>query len=157
MRGEGAEEIHASGRHDRIAGSILALIGLATGLEAATFDVRFMTDPVGPKALPLLVAVILFGAGAGMFTRPRTRVELPPAAAARRMVLAGLAFLVYGLLLPWLGFFLSTSLVVAVLGLLFGGPRRGSALAGLSLAATLWLLFVVLLSLPLPIGDLWIR
>lgn len=157
MRSGGTEEIQASGRHDRIAGGILALIGLATGLEATTFDVAFLTDPVGPKALPVLVAVILFGAGAEMSARPRAQVELPPTAAARRMALAGLAFLAYGLLLPWLGFFLSTSLVVAVLGLLFGGPRRGSALAGVGLAATLWLLFVVLLSLPLPIGDLWIR
>jgi len=157
VKGEGTVESHAPGRHDRIAGGVLALIGLATGMEATTFDVAFMTDPVGPKALPALVAVILFSAGAGVFTRPRIRVELPPAATARRMALAGLAFLAYGLLLPWLGFFLSTSLVVTVLGLLFGGPRRGSTIAGVSLAATLWLLFVVLLSLPLPIGDLWIR
>ena len=71
--------------------------------------------------------------------------------------LAGLSFLAYALLLPWLGFFLSTSLVVTTLGVLFGGPRIGSLVAGVSLSAILWLLFVVVLALPLPIGDLWIR
>ena len=33
-------------------GKTLAIAGAAAGLEATTFDVTFMTDPVGPKALP---------------------------------------------------------------------------------------------------------
>ena len=144
-------------RTDRIAGGALALSGIVVGLEATTFDVAFLTDPVGPKALPALVAITLLGAGVGMLARPRERVRLPEGAAARRMTLAGIAFLAYAALLPWLGFFLSTTLVVGVLGILFRGPRLGSAVTGLALSAVLWLLFVQLLSLPLPIGDLWIR
>lgn len=146
-----------SALRDRMAGFLLVLAGVATALEAWTFNVAFMTDPVGPKALPLLVAVTLVVAGARLMARPRSNVELPDVDAARRMSFAAAAFIAYGLALPWLGFFLSTTVVVSALGVLFGGPRLGSAIAGASLSAVLWLLFVIVLSLPLPIGALWIR
>jgi putative tricarboxylic transport membrane protein len=136
---------------------MLVLTGVATALEAWTFNVAFMTDPVGPKALPLLVAGALVVAGARLMARPRSTVQLPDTGPARRMMLAAAAFISYGLVLPWLGFFLSTTIVVGVLGVLFGGPRVGSAVAGAGLSAVLWLLFVMVLSLPLPIGALWIR
>ena len=112
---------------DRIAGAVLAAVGLAAGLEAMTFDVAFMTDPVGPKALPMLVAITLILAGAGMIVRPRPDVDVPPRDTVLRMGLAGLSFLAYALLLPWLGFFLSTSLVVTTLGVLFRRTPRGES------------------------------
>ena len=142
---------------DRAAGFVLVLLGAASGLEAMTFNVAFMTDPVGPKALPLLVAATLVGAGARMIIRPRPTAEFPHARDLRRIALAAAAFITYALALPWPGFFVSTPAVIATLGKLFDGPRRGSVLAGATLSAALWLLFVTLLSLPLPIGALWIR
>ena len=51
-----------STRTDRVSGIVLATLGVAVGAEATTFDVLFLTDPVGPKALPLLSAVIFVGA-----------------------------------------------------------------------------------------------
>ena len=61
------------------------------------------------------------------------------------------AFLLYAVALGFLGFFLSTTLVVAALSHLYGAlPRRGVPAAAL-LSAGLWLLFVQILALPLPI------
>lgn len=142
---------------DRIAGSVLVVAGVATALEATTFDVAFMTDPVGPKALPLLVAAMMLLAGVRTLARPREEVALPPGPVALRMGGAALAFLAYAAILPWIGFFLATTLVVAALAVLYRGPVQGSVTAGLTLAAALWLLFVRILALPLPVGDLWIR
>lgn len=147
----------SSGRVDRIVGASLLLFGLATGLEASTFNVAFMTDPIGPKALPWFVAALLIGAGVRLLVVPRPSVPLPGRAVVLRMAAATLAFLVYALLLPWIGFFTSTAMVVAALALLYSGPRWPSVAAGLAVSGALWLLFVALLSLPLPVGDLWIR
>lgn len=144
-------------RHDRIAGGVLVAAGLGLALEATTFDVGFMTDPVGPKALPLLVAVMLVIAGSAALARPRADVVLPPVDVIVRMTGAVVAFLVYAAALPWLGFFLSTTLVVTALSLLYRGPPVPSAAAAALLSGGLWMLFVYLLSLPLPIGGLWIR
>ena len=146
-----------AGTADRVAGGVLITAAVAVGLEATTFDVAFLTDPVGPKALPLVVAFMLAAGGIRTLTRPRDDVELPVRSGLRRMAAALGALLAYALFLPWLGFFLSTTAVVAGLGVLFGGPWKGGLATGLTLSAALWLLFVALLSLPLPIGDLWIR
>lgn len=144
-------------RLDRVTGAALALLGVAVALEASTFDVAFMTDPVGPKALPLLVAGTLLVAGLAAVVSPREGLGLPDGATALRMAGAVAAFLLYAAALPWLGFFLSTTLVVTALALLYRGPPVGSAVAAAALSAALWLLFVPVLSLPLPVGDLWIR
>ena len=142
---------------DRIAGSLLVAAGAATALEATTFDVAFMTDPVGPKALPLLVAFMLLVAGARTVARPRSHVPLPPRPVALRMATASLVFLAYAGILPWIGFFFATTLVIAALAILYRGPVAGGLAAGLALSGTLWVLFVRVLALPLPVGELWIR
>jgi putative tricarboxylic transport membrane protein len=147
-----------SRRADRIAGATLLVIAVAVGIEATTFDVAFLADPVGPKALPLVVALLLAFGGFRTLVRPRPRgdIDLPEATSLARIGAAIVVFLLYAGALPWLGFFLSTTLVVAALAVLFGGPWKGGVAAGLTLSAALWLLFVALLSLALPIGELWI-
>ena len=143
-------------RQDRVIGGVLCLLGVALGLEATTFDVLFLTDPVGPKALPLLVATLCLAAGVLALARPGDDVRLPSAGAVVRMTGAVVAFLVYAAVLPWLGFFVSTALVVAALARLYQGPVWPSLVVGAVLSGGLWLLFVELLSLPLPLGELWI-
>lgn len=142
---------------DRTAGAALTLLGLAAALEASTFDVAFLADPVGPKALPYLVAAILVLAGLTALIRPRDVVPLPERSAYLRMAGAVLAFVGYALALPTLGFFTSTTLVVFALALLYAGPAPKALAAAAGLSGVLWLVFVRVLSLPLPIGDLWIR
>ena len=144
-------------RSSRTVGAGLIGTGLAIGLEASTFDVGFLTDPVGPKALPYVVAATFVLAGVHTLTAPGAKAAWPTRAAGVRITLATVAFLAYAVSLPLVGFFLSTTLVVASLSHLYGAtPRRGITAASL-LSGALWLLFVQLLSLPLPIGSLWIR
>lgn len=138
-------------------GLVLLVAGAATAVEATTFDVAFMTDPVGPKALPYLAAAMLAIAGLVALIRPGPEPRLPDAPAVARMTGAVLAFFGYAAALPFLGFFTATALVVTALSLLYRGPLVGSAVAATALSAGLWLLFVWVLSLPLPVGDLWIR
>ena len=148
-----------AGSADRVAGATLLLLAAAVGIEATTFDVAFLADPVGPNALPLVVSFLLTLGGLRTLARPRARgdIDLPGESSLRRIAGAVAVFLLYSGALPWLGFFLSTTLVVTALSVLFGGPWKGGLAAGLTLSAALWLLFVTLLSLPLPVGELWIR
>lgn len=156
---------------DRLAGALLVALGAAAAAEASTFDVAFLTDPVGPKALPYLAAAILVLAGGRVALRAgvaaaRARParahepglpEAPGRARLPRIAAAAGAFLAYAAVLPWLGFFASTTLVVALLSELYGAPRPHGLLAAALLTGTLWVLFVHLLGLPLPAGTLWIR
>lgn len=144
-------------KQDQAIGGVLAVTGSALALEAMTFDVGFMTDPVGPKALPLLVAGMFVVGGGMALLRPRSDVRLPSSDALVRMAAAVGAFVAYAIALPWLGFFVSTTLIVTALSLLYRGPLLPSSVAAALLSGGLWLLFVRLLSLPLPVGELWIR
>jgi len=141
----------------RIPGVVLAVVGAAIGIEATTFDVAFVSDPVGPKALPMLVAVILIGAGIHAALRPPESVRWPERPVGTRIVAAAAAFFIYALALEAIGFFVSTTLVVAALSHLYGAPPRQGIPSAAVLAGLLWLLFVRLLALPLPIGALWMR
>jgi putative tricarboxylic transport membrane protein len=141
----------------RAPGALLVVLGLAAGLEATTFDVAFLTDPVGPKALPFVVSVALLLSGLHELARPGAAARWPGRGALSRIGIAGAAFIVYALVLPRIGFLLSTVLVVTVLSRLFGAALRRCAPAAVALAFTLWLLFVWLLGLSLPVGDLWLR
>jgi len=139
---------------------LLSLAGVAIGLEASTFDVGFLTDPVGPKAFPYLVAAVLVMAGVHGALRPRDGGETRGSPQRGTVVRAGAAagtFLIYAAALPVVGFFASTTLVVAVLSRLFGARWRQALTAAAALSAVLWLLFNQGLGLALPIGDLWIR
>jgi putative tricarboxylic transport membrane protein len=141
----------------RVPGLLLTLAGAGIGLEATTFEVRFMTDPVGPKALPYLVALMLLLAGAKGLVRPDPASSWPARATVPKLAAATVAFLTYSVALTSLGFFLSTTLVVAALSHLYGAPVRHGVPAAALLSGALWLLFVHLLALPLPVGTLWMR
>jgi putative tricarboxylic transport membrane protein len=142
---------------DRVPGAVLIAVGLAVGLEATGFDVAFLTDPVGPTALPLLAAAALVMAGVHSVRRPDAEIRWPAGGALTRMAAGSAVLLVYGIVLPWIGFLISTTVVVAALSRLFGAALVGSVSAAVALTLGLWVVFVRVLSLPLPVGDLWMR
>ena len=141
----------------RVAGVVLAVLAVAIGAEATTFNVAFVTDAIGPKALPFLVAAILLIASLRLIARPDVDVVWPDRSVGVKIAGAVVAFLLYAAVLPWIGFFTSTTAVVSALSLLYDGPKKKSVMAAAALSGVLWLLFVALLKLPLPIGEVWMR
>jgi len=142
-------------KSERVAGALLILLGLAVGAEATTFNVSFLADPVGPKALPLLSALIFIGSGLLLVARPGAGPVWPARPVAVRMVAAAAAFGAFAALLRPVGFVVATTATVGVLSWLFGASWRRSLGAALGLSVALWYLFVWLLGLPLPLGAAW--
>lgn len=142
-------------RTDRVAGILLLLLGGSVALEARTFRVAFLTDPLGPRALPLLVAGLLGACGLVLLRRPGPEPAWPRAQGLLRGSAGAGVFLVYSLLMQPLGFGASTVGAVAGLGILFGGPPRRVLVTGIVTTVLLWLLFVPLLGIPLPTGWLF--
>jgi putative tricarboxylic transport membrane protein len=140
---------------DRVAGGALAVLGVGVALEASTFDVAFLTDPVGPKALPLLSAAIFLVAGVVLLVRGGEPRSWPSGAVLKRMGAAAAVFGGYAFLLAPLGFVVATTAAVGALSLLFGGPWRRSLASAGALSVVLWYLFVWVLGLPLPLGAVW--
>lgn len=137
---------------DRVAGSLLVALGAVTGAESLTFTVAFPIDPVGPRGLPLLCAIVLVVGGLALIARP----SLVPAWPARdrliRAAAGGSIFALYGVLLDPFGFAITTSLSVTALGILFRGSFSKALASGILVTAGLWYLFQYLLGIPLPVG-----
>lgn len=153
--GSGVPPTPGRPRTDRVAGILLLLLGGSVAIEARTFRVAFLTDPLGPRALPLLVAGLLAACGLALLRRPGPEPAWPRAPGLFRGAAGAGVFLVYSLLMQPLGFGPSTVGAVAGLGILFGGPPRKVLLTGVVTTLLLWLLFVPLLGIPLPVGWLF--
>jgi len=145
----------SSTRTDRVAGVLVAVLGVAVGAEATTFDVLFRTDPVGPKVLPMLAAAVFVGSGLYLAVRPGPRGAWPARSTLIRMAAAVASFGVYAALLAPLGFVVATTATVSALSILFGGPWKKAVTAALTLSVVLWYLFVWVLGLLLPLGSVW--
>lgn len=154
-------------RKDLALSIVLLVFGLA--IVGLSFDLRTgnaMRDPLGPRALPIATGLVIAG-GAIMLIVRRVRtwrhdtdlvepdgsnpdVEQYPAYTHRAMIIWAV-FLLYGLLLQYVGFVILTPLVmIAVLVTL--QFRRVIPLLLVSLGSTLfaWFLFVRTLNVRLP-------
>lgn len=137
---------------DAVAGAVLLAVALAVAGLALGFRVAFAADPLGPRALPLLAAVLMGAAGVALALRPGDAWPMPDGGASRRIAWAVAVFLAYVPLLPWAGFVPATALLVAGLGRLFGGPPWKVLVSGVGVAVALHLLFTAALGLALPAG-----
>ncbi len=142
---------------DRVASALLVILALLLALESRTFTVGFVTDPLGPKAFPLLSALLLLVGGVVLQIKPAADSAWPPAKQLLRMIVAALSLFAYALLLGFLGFFTTTLLVTAVFALLLGGRPVASLLSAAAVSALLYALFSYVLNIALPLGSLFLR
>jgi putative tricarboxylic transport membrane protein len=144
-----------AGRAGRIAGLAILVVAIVTAILASGFRVGFLTDPIGPRALPWLASLLLAVGGAMMIARPGS----PPASIAAPMrakvSLAIGAFVMYAIVLPLAGFVLSTAFLMALLARFYGGRWVQGIAAGVIFGGSLWLLFARALGVPLPLGAIF--
>jgi putative tricarboxylic transport membrane protein len=138
---------------DRLTGLVLLALAVAYGLVASGYQ-AMIGDPLGPAVFPIVLAIPLGLFSLYLIIRPDREPAWPRGPALLKQILALVAFVAYAYLLEPLGFVVSTFLAVVVLGWLLGArlPRAGAA--GVGIAVVLFVLFDILLGLPLPAGVL---
>jgi putative tricarboxylic transport membrane protein len=134
---------------------VLLLIAVGYALQALTFDVAFIADPLGPKAAPLLLAGVLAAATLFIFARPGDDPAWPARTTWARIAAAVVSFILYATLLEALGFVLTTTLTIAGLALLLGGRALPALVAGAVFSTAAYYAFVFALDVPLPIGRIF--
>ena len=135
---------------DRLTGLLIAALAVWYGWTATGFEEAF-GDPVGPSAFPELLAVPMGLFALFLVVRPDPEPVWPHGAPLRRQIAMVAALLAYPFLLEPLGFPLATALGAAVMSLLLGGPRLGSAISAVAVAIGLFLAFDTVLGLHLPL------
>jgi putative tricarboxylic transport membrane protein len=115
---------------------------------------------VGPAAVPLPVGVLLGAVGAALVVRARlqlrTAVDGEPwqSGAGARLLGMVVALIGFAVLLPWLGYVVTSAALFTAAGTLLGAPRFWRTVAyGWALAAIVFLVFDRLIGLSLPAGP----
>ncbi|ARP97139.1 tripartite tricarboxylate transporter TctB family protein [Bordetella genomosp. 13] len=140
--------------NDRVLG-IFALL-LAAFITWGGWDIEapFSYEPVGPRAFPMLLAVIIALCGLWLTFKGGHQVETNTGGANGRIAMMVAYAAIYALLFQWLGFVLSTALMTVFVGRLFGGGWGKSALGGAVMGVLFFLLFDKVLDVVLPAGIL---
>ncbi|WP_110644033.1 tripartite tricarboxylate transporter TctB family protein [Salinicola sp. CPA57] len=136
----------------------LLLLGLAAfvAVQAWQLQVPFSYDPLGPKAVPLMLAGLLAVLAIVLFVRPGASGDWPTGALLLRLVFTMAVLGAYAALFINLGFLVTTALVSIVIAWLFGATPVKAVVGGLLLALGSYLLFTYGLGISLPTGS-WIE
>lgn len=141
---------------ERIFGVFLLLLSVAGIYIGWDLQAPVSYEPVGPRAFPLLVFLLLgLCAAALIASRPQPTKWAPPPVLLRIGALFVIVLL-YAFLFDRLGFVLSTALMSVPVARFFGGSWRQALVGGACLGAGLFVLFDRLLDVALPAG-LWLK
>ena len=139
---------------DRILGAVCVAAAVAMGVAAQSYAAQISYEPVGPRAFPMLLAVLIGIAGLWLVIRPSPHSAAIASGRLPALLACAAATLVYALLFQWLGFTLATALMAVPVGIAFGGNWWKSLLGGIGLGLGFFLLFDKLLDVVLPSGLL---
>ena len=136
---------------DRILGAVCVVVAAAMAWFAQGYAPEISYEPVGPRAFPLLLSVLMAIGGLWLVIRPS---QTDGSFDFKLIGWSALAIVVYASLFQMLGFTLATTLMAVPVGMAFGGSWWKSLLGGVGLGLGLFLLFDKLLDVVLPTGVL---
>jgi len=140
---------------DRIFGVLLVVFSAIYAGSATTFYVPFQYEPLGPKAWPWLLAVILAMCGAVLAARPDAGGKDWPQGGVLLRVLGAVALLfLYAETYAPLGYLLTTAAVSFAFSRLFGLGNRPAIIFAVLLATGGYFGIARLLELNAPSGIL---
>lgn len=147
-------------RGDRILGTLLFLLAVVYGWEAAHFPEPFGTaEAVGPETFPLLLSVLLGIGSLYLLIRPDPDAPWPGPAMLAELGFVLVVLALFALLLQPAGFVPATTLMVSMLCWRMGARPLASLGTGVGSAVAVFVLFNFGLELHLPAGilefDLW--
>lgn len=136
-------------RGDRIFGAFMIVLALGYILTASGIEDSFMSDPVGPRAFPYMVAGVVILTSLVMILRPDPDQEWPTLPMLGQLALALVVLGGYSQAIAPAGFLLPTAIASGILAWQIDGRPLRAALTGVGLSVGLFLLFRVILGLGL--------
>jgi putative tricarboxylic transport membrane protein len=138
---------------DRIFGVVGILLAIGFAFAALAIEESFLSDAVGPKAFPLIVAAVLGLSSLAIVLRPDPEPHWP---ALGRLVEVGAAIVVlilYAEMLPVAGFVIATAFAATYLAWRLGASPLESVAVGLGTSIGIYVIFHLVLGLSLARGP----
>ena len=126
---------------DRIFGLVVVMGALAFFAGALQIQTSFLSDPVGPRVFPMLIAIAAFLCGLVLIAKPDAEPEWPALEAWGNMGIALVVLVSYALLIGPMGFLASTALAAAGVSYLIEKNARTASLTGIGLSLVLFVIF----------------
>ena len=139
---------------DRIFGAFGILLAIGFALSALAIEESFLSDAVGPKAFPLIIAAVLGLSSAVIALRPDAEPEWP---ALGRLVEVGAAVVVlilYAEFLPIAGFVIATAFAATYMAWRLGSVPLEAVAVGIGTSVGIYIIFHLILGLSLAKGPL---
>lgn len=127
----------------------LGLAGFGWGLVAP-----FAYEPVGPRAFPLITALLIGACGIALIVQGGGRVEPNGAGVNRGVLILVAVLLIYAVTFVWLGFVVSTAAMSLIVARVFGASWVQAVISAVVLSVGAYLLFDHGLDVVLPKGIL---
>lgn len=140
---------------DRLFGLVVLMVALAYMASATQVQTSFLSDPVGPKAFPILIGVVASISALVMIIKPDPDPVWPVGKTLLSLALALIVLVAYAYALKPFGFLLPTAVTAAVLSYQISSRILPAIFTGLGLSIGLFVLFKYALKLglvPFPKG-----
>ena len=126
---------------DRIFGLAVTVVALAYVAGATQIQAGFFSDPVGSKTFPYLVGGIAALCGIIIAIRPDPEPVWPAWRTVRSIAFAAAVLYLFAISLRPIGFLIPAAVASAILSYQISPKPKQAALAGVGLAAVLFVIF----------------
>ncbi|QRY66093.1 tripartite tricarboxylate transporter TctB family protein (plasmid) [Ensifer sp. PDNC004] len=139
----------------RIGGLLMLALAIAYGIGGSQIEYAFASDPLGPRVVPVLLAIILAALCLLYLKSPGSTEAFPKGQLLVKIAAVPLLLFTSALLLEPAGFAVSIFLLTLGVGWIFGAPLRLAVVGAVGQAALWWFVFSYLLDVYLPAGRLF--
>lgn len=138
---------------DRIFGVIGLALAVFYAWQATVIEESFLTDAVGPKMFPYIIATLMGVASLYFLLKPDPQPHWPSAGRLAEIALAALVMIAYAMALPQAGFIIATAVASAYLTWRLGSKPLWSVVIGVSTSLGIYVVFRLILGLSLARGP----
>ncbi|MAM11507.1 MAG: hypothetical protein CML23_13820 [Rhizobiaceae bacterium] len=138
---------------DRIFGGIGLVIAIFFAWQASIIQESFLTDAVGPKVFPYIIAAVMGISSVYFLLKPDPEPHWPRAGRLAEIGLAVLVLAAYAELLPVAGFVIATAVAAAYLTWRLGSRPLESLIIGIGTSVGIYIIFHLVLGLSLARGP----
>ena len=138
---------------DRIFASICIALAVLMGWGATIIEESFIQDPLGPKAFPLVIALVLAACGVAMFLRPDEDPVWPHRRKQIQLLWTIGAMILYVQFLPVVGFLIATAIGAGFLSWQLGASVKQACWGGFGISVSIYVVFKLVLGLSLARGP----
>lgn len=138
---------------DRIFGVVGLLLAIGYVFAALAIEESFLSDAVGPKAFPLLLAAVLGISSLVIALRPDAEPDWPSLGRLVEIAAAVVVMMLYAQMLPVAGFVLATAFAAGYLAWRLGSGLIEAVLTGIGTSVGIYVIFHLVLGLSLAKGP----